>query len=174
MVRRPCLLVYRSINTLMARQNGRHFPDDIFKWIFLNEIIWISIKISLRLVPTGRINNIPADQATSHYLNQWWLVHWCIYASLGLNQLTTDYLPLCNNSCLSWVNNRNVYSKFRRQKVVCNWVSVANSSGLEISRDITSCWQVYDGWASYPISRCCTYGRMSEVLLFDILLTWQK
>ena len=28
-----------------------------------------------------------ADQATSHYLNQWWLVYWCIYASLGLNEL---------------------------------------------------------------------------------------
>ena len=29
-----------------------------------------------------------ADQATSHYLNQCWLDHWCIYASLGLNELT--------------------------------------------------------------------------------------
>ena len=27
------------------------------------------------------------DQATSHYLNQWWLVYWHIYASLGLNGL---------------------------------------------------------------------------------------
>ena len=26
-----------TINTLSPRQNGRHFPDDIFKWIFLNE-----------------------------------------------------------------------------------------------------------------------------------------
>ena len=26
-------------------------------------------------------------QATSHYLNQWWLVCWRIYASLGLNEL---------------------------------------------------------------------------------------
>ena len=28
-----------------------------------------------------------AVQATSHYLNQWWLVYWRIYASLGLNEL---------------------------------------------------------------------------------------
>ena len=27
-----------------------------------------------------------ADQGTSHYMNQWWLVYWCIYASLGLNE----------------------------------------------------------------------------------------
>ena len=30
---------------------------------------------------------IGADQAPSHYLNQWWLVYWRIYASLGLNEL---------------------------------------------------------------------------------------
>ena len=28
-----------------------------------------------------------ADQVTSHYLNQWWLVYRRIYASLGLNEL---------------------------------------------------------------------------------------
>ena len=36
-----------GFNTLRARQNGRHFPEDIFKWIFLNENVWISIHISL-------------------------------------------------------------------------------------------------------------------------------
>ena len=48
------------INTLRARQNGRHFPDDIFKCIFLNENVWISIKIPVKFVPKGPINNIPA------------------------------------------------------------------------------------------------------------------
>ena len=52
----PC---HDSINILSPRQDGRHFPDDIFKWIFLNEIICISIKISLKFVPSGPINNIP-------------------------------------------------------------------------------------------------------------------
>ena len=50
----------RTINTFRTRQDGRHFPDDIFKCIFLNENIWISIKISLKFVPKGPINNIPA------------------------------------------------------------------------------------------------------------------
>ena len=27
---------------------------------------------------------------TKHYLNQWWLHYWCIYASLGLNELTSN------------------------------------------------------------------------------------
>ena len=41
-------------------ENGRHFADAIFKCIFLNENIWIPIKISLKFVPKGLINNIPA------------------------------------------------------------------------------------------------------------------
>ena len=48
------------INTLKPRQNGRHFADNIFKCIFLNENVWIPIKISLIFVPKGPINNIPA------------------------------------------------------------------------------------------------------------------
>ena len=48
------------INTLMPMQDGHNFADNNFKWIFLNEDIWIAINISLKLVPTGKINNIPA------------------------------------------------------------------------------------------------------------------
>ena len=46
-------------NTLRPRQNGHHFPDDIFEWIIWNENAWISINISLKFVPRGPINNIP-------------------------------------------------------------------------------------------------------------------
>ena len=46
-------------NTLRPRQDGRHFPDYIFKWIFLNENVRISINISPKFVPMGPINNIP-------------------------------------------------------------------------------------------------------------------
>ena len=48
------------LNTPRPRQNGHHFPDDIFKCIFLNEKIFISIKISQKFIPNGPINNIPA------------------------------------------------------------------------------------------------------------------
>ena len=46
--------------TWRLRQSGCHFPVDIFKWIFLNEIVWIMNKISLNFVPRGLLNNIPA------------------------------------------------------------------------------------------------------------------
>ena len=48
-----------AVNTLRPRQNGRHFPDDIFKCIFFNENASISIKIK-KFVPKGSISNIPA------------------------------------------------------------------------------------------------------------------
>ena len=89
-----CKLI-TPINILRTRKNGRHFADVIFKHIFLNENIWIPIKISLKFVPKGSINNIPTlvqivawgIQATSHYLNQWWLIYRRIYASHRLNEL---------------------------------------------------------------------------------------
>ena len=48
------------VNTLRPRQDGHPFSDDILKWIFLNENVWISLKISLMFVPKVWINNIPA------------------------------------------------------------------------------------------------------------------
>ena len=48
------------INTLRPRQNGRRFADDIFKYIFLNENVRILAKLSLKFVPEGPIDNIPA------------------------------------------------------------------------------------------------------------------
>ena len=48
------------VNTLRPRQNGRHFADDILKWILLNQNIWILIDISLKFIPKGQINNTPA------------------------------------------------------------------------------------------------------------------
>ena len=44
--------------TLGLRQNGHHYADDILKYIFLSENVWILIKISLKFVPKGPINNI--------------------------------------------------------------------------------------------------------------------
>ena len=100
------------LNTLRQRQNGCHFPGNIFKYIFLNENVWIPIKSSLKFVPKGPINDIPAlvlimawrGQVTSHYPNQWWLVYLCIYASISLNELKLlspggfgfDIMKMCN------------------------------------------------------------------------------
>ena len=57
-----CLPCYNDcwslLNTLRLRQNGRHLPNDIFKCIFLNGNVYISIVISLKFVSKDPINNI--------------------------------------------------------------------------------------------------------------------
>ena len=53
-------VTWTNVNTLRPGQNGRRFADDTFRRMFLNENVRISIKISLKFVPKGPINNIPA------------------------------------------------------------------------------------------------------------------
>ena len=60
-------------NTLRPIRNGRHFPEDIFKCIFLVKIMaW----------------RRPGD---SHYLNNWWLVYRRIYVSFGPDELMSMF-----------------------------------------------------------------------------------
>ena len=58
-------------NTLRRRQNGHHFPDDIFKWIFLNENVWISINTSLMFAPRCPIKNIQTFQHSNIQVMAW-------------------------------------------------------------------------------------------------------
>ena len=92
------------VNTLRPRQNGCNFLDDIFKCISLNETVWTSIKISLQLTIFQHWFRqwLGAGQVTSDCPNQWWLIYWCIYAWLGLNELTHWVL---NKKCSAFCNH---------------------------------------------------------------------
>ena len=50
-------IVSIRINLSPPGQDGRHFADDLFKRTFLNEKFCILIKITLKFVPTGPIDN---------------------------------------------------------------------------------------------------------------------
>ena len=51
-----------------------------------------------------------AVQATSQYLNQWWLIYWRIYASLGLNELKCYFQFLsCLITCLLGRHSIQIY-----------------------------------------------------------------
>ena len=50
----------RLVNSPSPGQNGRNFADYIFKCIFVNEEFNILIKISLKFVLKGPIDNNPA------------------------------------------------------------------------------------------------------------------
>ena len=92
------------INTLRPRLNGRHFVDDVLKCIFLNENVWILLKISLEFVPKGPINNIPSlvqvmawrrpgDKPLSEPMMVSLLTHICVARSQWVNNGLTK-LPL--------------------------------------------------------------------------------
>ena len=82
------------INSLPSRQNGRHFADDTFKRIFINENVRISINISLKFVPEGLINNIPALSVD----NKWYMY---------LCQVATGCHPPCGNTLVPVGNKWN-------------------------------------------------------------------
>ena len=58
--RNGCVLPSFSVLDVSLTHWGRDTMVNIFKCIFLNENIWIAIKISLNFVPKGLINNISA------------------------------------------------------------------------------------------------------------------
>ena len=107
----------QPLNTLRPRQNGRYVADDIFKCIFLNENVWISLKISLKFVPKVRINNIPAlvlimawrrpgGKPLSEPIMVSLLTH--IYASLGLNELR-GFEPMNITNFSKHINTINLF-----------------------------------------------------------------
>ena len=79
-----------SRTTLGPRQDGRHFPDNIFKCAFLNENVWISIKNSRKCVPKGAIDNISLLVQKMAWCRPYIYIYIYIYiyASIGLNELT--------------------------------------------------------------------------------------
>ena len=83
--------------TLWGRDKMAAFSQTTsFKCIFVNENVWTSIKISMKFVPTGLINNIPAlvqimawRRLGDKPLSEAMMVRH-IYSSLGLNELISD------------------------------------------------------------------------------------
>ena len=109
-----------ALNTLRPRQNGRHFADETFNRIFLNENVRISIKLSLKFVPKGPIYNIPAlvqmmtwrragDKPLSEPIMIILLTHICVTWPQWVNSIMgnrisvskTAMKKLCGNASIS-------------------------------------------------------------------------
>ena len=72
---------YLFINTLRPRQNGCHFADDILMNMYEIRLLFhwnLFLRFELTVFQHWFRWWLGADQATSHYLNQWWLVYWRI------------------------------------------------------------------------------------------------
>ena len=123
-----------GLDTLRPRQNGRHFADDIFKFIFLNETVWMLLDISLKFIPEVQINNIPAlvqimawrrpgDKPLSEPMMVRFLTHICVTRPQWVKthlRVTIIHLPEIPYFLLlvwirSWENSREA-NYLRRQK----------------------------------------------------------
>ena len=108
LMRPYCTLHHEEVNTLRPRQDGRYFADDVLKCIFLNENVWISLKIPLKFVPKGPINNIPAlvqimawrrpgDKPLSEPMLVFVLRHICVTRPQWVNALEVQSLQTSIN-----------------------------------------------------------------------------
>ena len=121
--------------THWGRQNGRHVPDDTFKCIFLNGNVLISIKILLKFVPKGLINNIPA-------LDQ--IMAWRRPGDKPLSEPMMVSLPM--HICITrpqWVKYAHNGPKFVLWSVFLLYLFEAASS-----------WHHY-GWYSHKFPKYC-------------------
>ena len=118
---------FLKINTLRLRQNGCLFADDLFESIFLSENVWNLIKISLKFVPKGPINNIP----TLVQVMAW---HWP-----GDNPLSGPMMVrLPMHICITqpqWVKMARVFEIFAYPIFGCWWPGDSRSQGIN-SQDV--------------------------------------
>ena len=102
----------------------------IFHWSLFPRVQYTSIGSDNGLAPTRR-------QATSHHLNQWWLVYWRIYVSLGLHELiyggqadiSQDYIF----NCIFMNENIRIVTKIYSKGAIIN-VSIRVGKGLVPNR----------------------------------------
>ena len=109
--------LYWHVNTLRPKQNGRRFADETFKHIFLNENVRISIKISLKFVPKGPVNNNPA------------LVHIMAWRRSGAKPLSEPMIvSLLTHICVTWPQ----WVKWLQPAVLTYWLIQRSSNYREL------------------------------------------
>ena len=130
---------------MRPRQNGRRFPNDIFKHIFMNQNICISSKISLKFVPKGPINNIPA------------LVQITTWRRSGDKPLSEPMtVSLLTHICVArpqWVNKQIAISPERwvtkSVRGMASWLECATFMGPK-----PLSWHFWPLWELHLISMC--------------------
>ena len=143
-----------GLNTLRPRQNSRHLADYVFKWIFLNENVWLSLKNSLKFIPQVSINNIPAlvqimawrrscDKPLSEPMIVILLTHVCVTRPQWVNRMMERFKPRNDNNHVFEYKNEDI-----------NWICLhALWSVIYFQSPLF--------WAG--VTRCKTYWRFDHV-----------
>ena len=141
-------------NTLRPRQMAdvsQMTFSNAFSWMkmywFLLRFHWsVFLRVQLTIFQHWVRLWLGDGQATSHYLEQWWLVYWCIYESLGLNKLTMLSADELNLQHMFMYNNFEFTATSPRVQWVpwqCSWCIFSNkniSDGLIIGYDRHACF----------------------------------
>ena len=168
------------INTLRPRRDRRHFADDIFKCVLLNENERISLRISLKFVPKGSINNNPAlvqimawrrsgDKPLSEPMMGSLLTHICVTRPQCLFAPTYNHIFVFSSLMYSqkprvltltgemWIV---ACCQFRIYAVcdLCHSGTVRNSGlcATALKRDTYICTWLAIRWLLFKITRCAT------------------
>ena len=104
-------VMLRKLHESFFRMNRQCGADENFTCFFLNENVWISIDISLKFVPKGPINNIPAfvrimawspgDKPLSEPVIFSLPMHRCVTRPQWVNLISVSYSPKANHPVLS-------------------------------------------------------------------------
>ena len=142
------------INSMRPWRKGHHFLD-IFKWIFLNENVWLLMKLSLKFVPRGPINNIlalvqimarrrPGDKPLSEPVMDSLLTHICITPPQWVNTLSASdavmFQWFCQYCFRQWLGACGVPYHYYRNKnrswFTVDYIHIETSIKFELNRVI--------------------------------------
>ena len=140
-------------NTLRPRQKGHYFADGAFKCIFLNKNVWILMKIFLKFIPKGPINNIsvlvklmgwrpPGSELLSEPIMVRLLMHTCVTQPQWINWTIMNSSIQCKNKHFIWHYVRSI--SYAKQNKLLTCISY-NPSVLKLLQIIIppaqrSCW----------------------------------
>ena len=190
----------KGLNTLVPRQKGRHFPDNIFKCIFLNENVWTLIKIPVKFVPKGPINNSPAlfqimalcrpgDKPLSETMMVTLLTHICVTRPQWVNETLFEQhyfnvlATIINFKTLEVNKKWWSFQKYYSNDALFNFYNKLNNVGLSDALFTASLWtnliplvvHVYD-WQlcenDHPL--CVKQPPFSSFICFISLSEWSR
>ena len=165
-------------NTLRPRQNGRRFADDTFKRIFLNENVRISIKISLKCVPNGPINNIPAlvqimawrrsgDKPLYEPMMGSSLTHICVTRPKWVKMISVATNPItkrCRYNAVNFLPNPHNKHSIARPCMGCLlWVEIMffRCRPCYVACNIMTYWTALERYSTVSINICFVGLNMS-------------
>ena len=169
-------------------QNGCHFADDIFRCIFLNENVWILLKISMKVAPKVRINDIPTRVQIlawrrPHYYAETFMYrssHWRWFHLEALELASTKYSDTYS------FDDQTVDVTRHHLSSICSYL---HSKCHQISRDFVCPWLItkqslthWDGfflnenvWILINISlKFVPRGRINNILALVQIMAWRR